>query len=432
MNAAAGLPPDLAESARTASSAAERGDEGQAVAGWARILAQRPNHVPTLRAIAEFSLARRDVTSARRAFQRVADLEPGDPQSWIQLGLACRADRDDAGEADALTRALTIDPKDLMALLMRGDLLQRQGRQPEAARAYAAAVAVAPPLDRVVEHLRAPLRQAMEVSSQHQQAYAAFVDRFIDERRGALGVDQLDRFRLSLDILLGRKKRYDAQPMGYYFPDLKPVEFFERSRFPWLAPIEAATDAIRGEFEAVLAADRGFTPYLTYSPDMPLEQWAELNQSLRWSAFHLIKDGLRVDANADRCPQTMAAISPAPQPDQPGRTPVALFSMLKPRTRIPPHVGVSNARLLVHLPLIIPPDCIYRVGNSWRPWKLGEAFIFDDTIEHEARNDSDRLRAVLIFDIWHPELTEPERRMIGELARAQDAFNGSAPAGYGS
>ena len=105
-----------------------------------------------------------------------------------------------------------------------------------------------------------------------------------------------------------------------------------------------------------------------------------------------------------------------------------MFSILDAKTRIPPHVGVNNARLIVHLPLIVPPGCGFRVGSETRSWEPGKAFVFDDTIEHEAWNRSDELRAVLIFDVWHPDLNEAERRMISALARATDAFTGAAAA----
>ena len=123
---------------------------------------------------------------------------------------------------------------------------------------------------------------------------------------------------------------------------------------------------IRDEFLEILEAEEGFTPYITYPPDVPLNQWAELNNSPRWSAFHLYKMGKLVEENAAKCPKTMKALEGAPQPDQPGRTPAAMFSLLKPRTRIPPHTGVTNVRLVTHLPLIVPEGCGFRVGNDTR------------------------------------------------------------------
>jgi aspartyl/asparaginyl beta-hydroxylase (cupin superfamily) len=108
-----------------------------------------------------------------------------------------------------------------------------------------------------------------------------------------------------------------------------------------------------------------------------------------------------------------------------------MFSVLKPRTRIPAHVGASNCRLVVHLPLIVPKGCSFRVGNSRREWMPGQAWVFDDTIEHEAANDSDQPRVVFIFDIWHPLLSDAERQMITALNAALNSFGRDGAQGYG-
>lgn len=89
-----------------------------------------------------------------------------------------------------------------------------------------------------------------------------------------------------------------------------------------------------------------------------------------------------------------------------------MFSILDAGTRIPPHTGVTNTRTTVHLPLVVPEGCGFRVGGEVRSWKVGEAWAFDDTIEHEAWNDSDRPRAILIVDAWNPLLTEAEREVV--------------------
>ena len=68
----------------------------------------------------------------------------------------------------------------------------------------------------------------------------------------------------------------------------------------------------------------------------------------------------------------------------------------------------------------------FRVGATTREWNVGEAFVFDDTIEHEAWNRSDRLRAVLIFDVWNPYISEAEREL---LRRFFAVTNASAYAG---
>jgi aspartyl/asparaginyl beta-hydroxylase (cupin superfamily) len=155
---------------------------------------------------------------------------------------------------------------------------------------------------------------------------------------------------------------------------------------------------------------------------VPVNQWGELNHSPRWSSFFLWKDGVRQEGACAVCPETAALLARQPMADQPGFAPTAMFSALEARTRIPPHTGSSNTRLLVHLPLILPGPAAFRVGNETRPWRLGEAWVFDDTIEHEAWNDADELRVILIFDVWNPFLEPEERVLISALMRARNDF----------
>jgi len=104
-----------------------------------------------------------------------------------------------------------------------------------------------------------------------------------------------------------------------------------------------------------------------------------------------------------------------------------VFSLLRPGARIPPHTGFLNARLICHLPLIVPPDCTFRVGNETRTWREGEAWVFDDTIEHEAHNGSDQTRVILIFDVWRPEVSADERGSIAAMLEAIDAHGARQP-----
>jgi len=406
----------------------QQGQTARASALLQSTLMREPAHQPSLRLLAQLAMGARDMASAQQCLEKLAELEPSNLQHWLQLAMLHRAGGDAAKEERALFQVLCIDARDLMALLMRGDLFERQGRNHDAAKSFQAAVAVAPDAEKLPPPIRAMLVKAHRYCERYNQSYSDQVESLIANAASQFSGAELDRFRLSLDIMFGRKKRYESQPMNYFFPQLAPVEFFERRQFPWMEALEARTEQIREEFLAVLQGEQGFIPYLSYSEDQPLNQWVELNNSPQWSAFHLLKDGLPVAENASRCPATMAAMALAPQPDQPGRTPVGMFSLLKPRTRIPPHVGVSNARLVTHLPLIIPPNCGFRVGNTTRQWEPGRAWVFDDTIEHEAWNNSDLLRVVLIFDVWHPGLSEAERVMISAMSAA---FNQFAQSGGG-
>ena len=113
-----------------------------------------------------------------------------------------------------------------------------------------------------------------------------------------------------------------------------------------------------------------------------------------------------------------------PQPIIAGAGPNAMFSLLAPKAHIPAHVGVNNSRLVCHLPLIVPEGCWFRVGAETRYWEPGEAFVFDDTIEHEALNPSDELRVVFIFDVWHPNLSEVEQEAVRALIEASGPIAG--------
>src|SRR5204863_641090 len=143
-----------------------------------------------------------------------------------------------------------------------------------------------------------------------------------------------------------------------------------------------------------------------------------LNRNRAWTAIHLLQNGETITANARHCPATMALLATLDQPHIKRRGPNAMFSLLAPGTRIPPHTGVANTRLVCHLPLIVPEGCWFRVGAETRAWEVGEAFLFDDTIEHEAMNPSDKLRVVFIIDAWHPDLSPGERDAVAAVLAA--------------
>jgi aspartate beta-hydroxylase len=419
------LPPEaIAALEQEIARAIQAGRHDDAGILWLRILDGDPDNVKALTALSQRSFRSGDLPAARALLQRLVGADGSDQQQFINLAVVCQGLRDEAGEAAAIRGALTIDPNDMLALLLRGNLYERQGKHHEAARSYGAAAMVAPPIGQINPDLRPLLQQAMAYRDQYNTQFGTFMDQhlsaFFQDRQG----EDLGRFRESVDIMFGRKQRYESRPALFHFAGLAPITFFDRTLFPWLEALEAQTDAIRDEFLAVLKADQGFTPYLTYPPDLPHNQFAQLNNSPDWSAYHLIEKGTAVAAHAAACPATMAALAQVPQPLQKNRTPTAMFSLLKPKTRIPAHTGVSNVRLVTHLPLILPGDCGFRVGNDVRAWEMGKAWVFDDTIEHEAWNDSDQLRVLLICDTWHPHLSEAERAAITAMSEGIAAFGG--------
>ena len=145
-----------------------------------------------------------------------------------------------------------------------------------------------------------------------------------------------------------------------------------------------------------------------------------------WNGFYFWRHGERRDANHALCPRTSAALEALPLVRIRGNAPEVMFSVLTPGTHILPHRGVTNTRVVCHLPLVVPEDCALVVGGESRAWREGEAVAFDDTYEHEAWNRGSRTRVVLIIDVWNPHLTAAERDAVAALAEVMGDFNKAA------
>lgn len=356
-----------------------------------------------------------------------AALEGTQPRAhhWLQLAGLRRALKQPRRALEAVHKALAIAPLDFTALVMRASLLQRLG-DADAGQAWDNALAQRPDGD-----LPPPLAQAIAEGEAVRDAWLAARRKALAEAAqsaAGLSEDEARRIARFQSNILRETPVFRSSPTHYHYPGLAERDFHPRHRFPWLAEVEAATPAIRAELEAVMRSERAeLVPYLQYAEHEPLDQWRELNRNPDWTAIHLVKGGERIAANADLCPRTMEVLSRIQQPSIPGASPVALFSLLAPHKTIPPHVGVNNTRLLCHLPLIVPDGgCWFRVGAETRLWREGEAFVFDDTFEHEAANPTDHLRVVMIFDVWHPDLSEAEQQAISRVIVADGAAAGEA------
>jgi aspartate beta-hydroxylase len=352
---------------------------------------------------------------------------PADVSAWIGLAFACRDLGDDIGHLHALDQALRVNPSHLPALLMKADHLAKSGERRAAHAFYRAVVSRAPALETLSPALRDEVRRA-------ERQCAQFVRDYDSHLRDALADAGFDpatcsrRFTQSVDLLLGRKQIYLQSPTSFYFPELPQRQFYEREEFPWLAALEAKTANIREELLTVIGDAHAFAPYVRSDASRPPGEFGGLVDNLDWGAFYLIHNGAFVADAVARCPRTMEALGSVPLSATPGRTPSVLFSLLKPGVRIPPHTGYTNARLICHLPLVVPGNCGLRVGNEVRHWAEAEALIFDDSIEHEAWNDSAQPRVVLLFDIWRPELTPAERTLVAATLAAVGSYDAAPPA----
>ena len=367
------------------------------------------------------ALERRDPRSAAEHFHIACSRDPGAPPLWMNLARAQRELGDPEAERAALERVLMIDQRDLLALIRLAELHERLGEEALAAQRWSAVISLSAGIgDRSAEFVQLIERAKSYVEGQSRKLAEAVDERLAGDLAEASARDSR-RLQAAAGAMLGRRAIYANQCEGLHYPFLPADEFFDREHFPWLGELEAATGEILAELQAILT-DRAqaLEPYIAMAPGTPASKWSALDKSLDWGAFHLWKEGKRIDENCARAPQTAALAEALPLCRIEGRAPAVFFSILKAGSHIPPHTGVTNVRSIVHLPLIVPLGCAFRVGGETREWRKGEAFVFDDTIEHEAWNRSGEDRAVLIVDTWNPHLSEHERTMVCRLYEATD------------
>ncbi len=389
-------------------------------------------HTPTMdaRSLAQSGVAalqRGDARKARETFERIVAAGLADASVCLGLAHACRGLSDSAAAVAAVDKALALEPRNFRALILKADYLAGLNNARAASSFYLAAVKAAPPANQLPPDLRSELSRAQAMCERYAGQFEVFLrDRLVGQ--GLVERRSTDRFAQSLDILFGKKKVYFQEPRYYFFPELPQIQFYDKNDFPWLDKVEAATAGIRTELIEVLKEESAFTPYVQGNPARPRKEQDGMLNNPNWSAFYLWKDGEIVARNAARCPTTMNALADVPLARVKNRSPSVLFSLLRPGARIPPHTGLVNTRLICHLPLIVPRSCGFRVGNDTRAFVEGKAWVFDDTMEHEAWNESDQPRVILLFEIWRPELTEEERRLVSAMFEAIDAHSGEKPA----
>jgi aspartyl/asparaginyl beta-hydroxylase (cupin superfamily) len=410
----------------SAKQSSERGRSREADQFLRQAEREAPRHPLVLNETALRLLGSGNQSGAVALLEQVVAAEPANPEVWFSLASALRSLNRIDEAAAALERSLAIDPLNLSALLEKAELQVLQCKPRAAAMSYRNALQLVPPGFKPPPWMTIQLQKAKEAVDVNNRALETYIDDELRQVRARYPNESLRRFDQCVETILQKRRIYRQQPTFMLFPELPTIEFYERHHFPWLDRVEAATDDIRAELLDVLSEENAeLAPYVSKPPGTPVNQWRELNNSRRWSAYFLWREGVGNRRHMARCPRTVAALDGLPHWDIPGSGPTAMFSVLDATTRIPPHTGTVNTRLVVHLPLIVPPGCGFRVGGQQREWHPGKAFVFDDSIDHEAWNDSDKPRAILIFNIWSPFLSAAERELTRTLTARIGEYYGT-------
>lgn len=410
---------ELSQYVTSAAQAAATGNWLEAEGHWRKVLELSPGHTQALYSLGVHAFRRGDLPVALEHLQAAQIAAGDDPMIVLSIGSVKRAMGDLEGEWQAIGSALALDPYFLPGLLAKAEFQQARGHRRLAAATYRNVLRTAPPEPQWPTVLRRRLEQARRAIEQDAEELAAHLRQALSPDRSALDVHVLARWDEAIAIASGLSRPYLPQGNRLLVPRLPAYTFYDEALFPWIGPLQSRTDEIEAELREALSIDADrFVPYVAYAPDQPVNQWHGLNHSQAWSSYPLWANGRPVEENLARCPVTAAALREVDSATIEGTCPNAMFSVLAPHTVIPPHHGETNARLVAHLPLVVPERCRFRVGYDWREWQRGKVLVFDDSIEHEARNDSDETRVVLIFDVWNPLLTPAERAMVQAMERA--------------
>ncbi|HEY4128375.1 MAG TPA: aspartyl/asparaginyl beta-hydroxylase domain-containing protein [Gammaproteobacteria bacterium] len=417
--------------AERAEAHARAGELASAHSLYQQILSLDPQHAEALSFVATAALQGGDVGRAVRLLEQAVTAHPGNANLHKNLGIAYRAADDASRALQAFAQALALKPDLLAAWFNQGAVLDELGRRDEALSAYMRAFETAETSGLFLDVARIP----SGIRALAEKAFARLRDARHEVFRAALAPLEREHGRLALERVwhclesyLGLRPAIPLpamqRPTFMTFPGLPARAWYERGEFPWMADLERHTVVIREELRAVLAKEEGFRPFIQMPRGHPgAAYWDSLNDSPNWNAFFFYRDGQRFTDNHARCPVTSAALDAAPLNRVADHSPEALYSILTPGAHIPPHTGVINVRLVVHLPLIVPPDCGIRAGSETRGWTEGQCIAFDDTYEHEAWNKSDKTRVVMILDIWNPALSLPEREGMRLAIEALGRFN---------
>jgi aspartate beta-hydroxylase len=270
---------------------------------------------------------------------------------------------------------------------------------------------------------------ALQDASNPQTALAfaarreAYVLGAYETARKQAGPKDLVRIDRSVAGYLGKAEVFSSHPTQHpkflFIPGLRSGGFLDAAKHPLTAPLSDHFYAIRDEFDAAVAEGQGIVPFMGELAPDDATRYVSGPASAAWDALFFFRHGKRHDTTHASSPATGALLDSLDLCRIDGQAPEICFSLMRPGTRIEPHHGVTNARVVMHLPLRVPEGCHLELTGVGRHfWREGQVMVFDDTFEHSALNPSSSNRGILLMDAWHPELTDVERSAFKLLVEA--------------
>lgn len=378
------------------------------------ILELNPDHLSSLHFLADLEMRSANFAVSEIYFRKLLGLKPADAQLHSNLGQVLYRQGKHEAAARAYQDYWQINPRNAMVYLALGCLYVEMGDVENAAQVFSLGESI----DRkLISHWKDPAcdpqlaqmsRTGWNTLCQHHTAmHYASVD--------SVG-DDVQRIRNGVWPLLDEREvkyRHEKQRAQVFYFDLPQIPpFYEREGLPWVAALEAQFEALREEILSGLDLEADGRPYLGDGHQLEGEEWEPVVNKMAWASVHLFSAGVANNSVITKFEKTLEALKNVPLATYRGKPAEVFISVLAPKTTIPPHYGVSSANLTVHLPIVVPGDCGLKAGGEVRVPEEGRILAFDDTWEHSAWNHTDQQRVVLIFEVWNPQLAEPEKQAI--------------------
>jgi len=391
-------------------------------------LRRDPGDVYALSYLSQFKVQQGQPDQAIELALRASQIAPESAVIQQNLGLAMMAANRPREACRAFQKSTMLAPEDVLYAMFLALAEAECGDREAACGRLLLVYRSAPELRQAWRNQKnpRPVREAARranqiLHEQHAEKHQLILTRLQQQH----GTNALRRVSDYLALFHGQTEPLLLHPLQrpsyQLFPGLCAEPFHAVSQFSWVRKLEAAWPAILNEYRQVRSGPQAPEPYVHTGDNTP-ESWSPLVEQNAWNALHLYRRGHRQSSACERCPKTARLLQDLPQARYGETSPEAFFSTLQPGAHIPPHYGLANIKLTVHLGLEIPQDCGIRVGLQTRHWEAGKALLFDDSFIHEAWNHGSRDRSVFIFEIWHPDLTSIEIDAIAQLAEVSVYF----------
>lgn len=216
------------------------------------------------------------------------------------------------------------------------------------------------------------------------------------------------------------------RPHLFYVEELDPVPVFDPGLQTWATALENAYEEIREEYlQLASISNAKAMPYIESDSSALDESWQPLIGSTNWASFHLYKNDAKNSELIAQLPKTCEVLNQVPLLKTYNQPREVLFSLLKGKQHIPPHYGLANTDMTVHLPLITSSEAGIKVAGEVYQWQEGKSFLFDDSFLHESWNGFAESRVNLLFAAWHPDLSLDEQNAISASFESREAWNRS-------